>query len=104
MKNNIVTQLRSVNPIERFRDKQALSQKDFAATLGYGSATSYRHHSNTFSPDILRKIYEKYGLDLRDEVIRHLRSRMKSVKKAPVRGDSGPTGSDYDGSYADWVG
>lgn len=102
MKNNITSQLRNMNPIELFRVKHELSQKEFAEKLGYASASSYRQHRNSFSRDILGRISDLYGTDLRDEVIRHLRAKLKVAVHGPDRGTS--RGADHGDSYADMVG
>lgn len=104
MKNNITSQLRSVNPIERFRDKQGLSQKDFAVQLGYGGAGVYRHHCKTFSRDILCRISDVYGTDLRDEAICHLRAQIKATGHVPDRGIRSKADADHGDSYAEMVG
>lgn len=104
MKNNITSQLRNVNPIELFRAKQELSQQEFAEKLGYTSAGSYRQHRNTFSRDILGRISELYGTDLRDEVICHLRTKLKSAESMPDSEKAGKGSPNNGSSYADMVG
>ncbi|MDD2297248.1 MAG: helix-turn-helix transcriptional regulator [Sphaerochaetaceae bacterium] len=72
MKTSIKAQIIDINPIELLREKHGLSQKEFAAALGYTNVHNYQYHCKKFSPDVIGKITEIYGVDIQSDVISHL--------------------------------
>ncbi len=68
----------NLNPIELLRSKLDINQRDFAEDLGYNNVHNYRYHCTRFSSDILDRIDATYEIDLRDEVIKHLRLKVKN--------------------------
>jgi len=83
MKSDVNAQLKKVNPIELYRIKQELSQAEFAERLGYTNAGNYRSHCKRFSANILRKINDEFGVDLRAKVISHLQALLKAAAYDP---------------------
>jgi len=65
------------NPIELLRLKHGMSQEDFSSDLGYPNVNQYAYHKKEFTPDILERIKEKYGIDLTADVISYLKYRLK---------------------------
>jgi hypothetical protein len=80
------TNLLRENPIELFRFKQDMTQKQFAEQLGYRDKSNYQQHMKYCSQDIIKRIIEAYGVDLSYAIIKHLRYELsKQTSKKPSR-------------------
>lgn len=71
--------LRDINPIELLSFRQGLDRKEFALKLGYDHIHNYAHHVKNFTPDILKRIKECFGVDLSTEVIAYLKWQLRKT-------------------------
>jgi hypothetical protein len=69
----------SENPIEMHRIKHGLSQKEFAAVLGYPNVANYAYHKDVFNEDIRKRILDKYAVDLTNDIILYLLYKQNAV-------------------------
>ena len=69
------------NPIEMIRLSEQKNQADFAQKLGFEDKSQYSYHMRNFTPDIIEKINALYDRDLSNEIINHLKFKIRKLKK-----------------------
>ena len=70
----------SFNPINLFLLKHNLRDKDLAEKLGLSQDTFGRQKA-VFHENLLKAIKDTFNVDLRDDVIKHLRWKNKELKR-----------------------
>ncbi len=70
-----------MNPIERLRMIEEVSQKNFAVKLGYSNKDNYSYNMRNFTEDIIAKIQSVYDRDITMDIINHLKCENRKLKK-----------------------
>lgn len=71
----------NIHPVELLRLKEGLTQGEFAKKLRLDSQGQYHRYLNCSHWSLLLNIREEYGLDISQEVIAFLNSKLRAVSK-----------------------
>ena len=88
--------INEMNPLEAIRLTERISQKDFAAKLGYPNKGQYSHHMRNFTQDVIDKVHSVYDRDITMDIINHLKFNCRKLKKQLKAVKKNPTGGSPD--------
>ena len=85
-----------MNPVERIRMIEEVSQEKFASQLGYPNKGQYCYHMRNFTEDVIDKIKIAYNRDITMDIINHLKYKCRELHKQlkHSRSDSKPKSSE----------